>query len=124
VIGILGILYVLIPAAYPRPDITNTDISSILLKLTYELDGSNNTFPSAHVALSLICVLTFINCKICNNNLCKIFAWIWFLSISASTLLLKQHHIVDVFAGAIVALGIFLFIHKNSYLKSLNLLKQ
>jgi membrane-associated phospholipid phosphatase len=120
VVGILAALYVLIPASYPRPIITNTDISSILLKLTYEYDGSNNTFPSSHVALSLICVLTFINCKFCiSNNVCKIIAWIWFFCVCASTLLLKQHHIVDVAAGIIISFGIFKIIHGSNYFKNL-----
>jgi membrane-associated phospholipid phosphatase len=122
VVGVLAALYILVPASYPRPDITSTDISSMILKMTYECDGSNNTFPSAHVALALICVLTFINCKLCKNNMCKTLAWIWFFCICASTLLLKQHHIVDVFAGAFVSLGVFKIINGSEYFNEINML--
>lgn len=100
--GFMFLCYLVIPSAYPRPLITDCDcLSHILLARYYAADPPNNTFPSSHVAATTIILLEIV------PKLRK-FSWIfgiWGASIILSTLLVKQHYVVDVITGLTLGLA-------------------
>lgn len=96
------IIYVTFPTTNIRPDIAASGIFASMLKFLYNIDAANNLFPSIHVLVSWYCFAGLRNCK-------TIPAWYRYLSlfiavmISVSTLVTKQHVIVDVFGGIMLA---------------------
>lgn len=99
---ICGIIYILFPTTNIRPDITTTGVFWDMLRFLYNIDAANNLFPSIHVLVSWYCFAGLRDCK-------TIPAWYRYFSlfmaimICISTLTTKQHVIVDVFGGIILA---------------------
>jgi len=76
-----------------------------MVYLTYQVDGSSNTFPSGHVAFAWIMFLGAAHSEAAKRiqGLQALYL-LWAIGISLSTLTLKQHYIVDVFSGIFLAL--------------------
>ena len=69
-----------------------------LVQITYLMDAPGfNSFPSLHVALSLLTSLI-----IYTNDKKHWWVWIAFILISLSTLFIKQHYFIDVVAGVLL----------------------
>ena len=78
--------------------------ASWLVSLTREIDGSNNTFPSGHVALSWLLAFVMQQTELVKNNaLVRGTFFTWASLIALSTLFLKQHYFVDVISGIALA---------------------
>ena len=118
---ILGLFHILLPSFYPRDGISVSDISTWLVALTRSIDGAHNTFPSAHVSFSWILVFATHDSVFAKR--CK---WaktayiIWASLISISTLTLKQHYIIDVASGFVLAYICYFLIQRLTT----NLLKE
>jgi membrane-associated phospholipid phosphatase len=81
--------------------------ASTTVRLTYSLDSPYNCFPSLHVANSFISALACYRVHLTLG----LAAAVWASLIGASTLLTKQHYVVDVVAGVLMAaLAYFLFL--------------
>ncbi|MDP4087874.1 MAG: phosphatase PAP2 family protein [Bacillota bacterium] len=99
---VCGIIYITFPTTNIRPDITTSGIFVDMLKFLYSIDAANNLFPSIHVLVSWYCFAGVRGCK-------TVPAWYRYFSlfmaimISISTLTTKQHVIIDVFGGVILA---------------------
>lgn len=108
------IVFILYPnAQFPRPSVPGTDIFSNLVRFIYSHDGTNNVFPSIHVCNSLGVHLALINCsRLKDKRLFKSLSFAVSMSICASTVLIKQHSIIDVAGGTILAFLIYLFIYQ------------
>jgi membrane-associated phospholipid phosphatase len=108
---VMNLFYIYFPVTYPRDmwQLTEPSLSGFFVELTRRVDGANNAFPSGHVTLS--CLLTLL---IGLTNFAKRYNWlqplyaVWAILIAASTLTLKQHFIVDVVSGIILALMCYL----------------
>jgi membrane-associated phospholipid phosphatase len=98
-----GIGFLLLPAelAYPEPK----DLGSWqdVFEFADQINLRYNMVPSLHVALSLVCVDIFARRSGAAGAL--VF-WIWGVTICASTVLLHQHHLLDVVTGAMLAIGV------------------
>ena len=105
---VLNISYVFFPSFYPRPEFEVNTISEAFVYLTYQVDGSSNTFPSGHVAFAWIMFLGAAYSETARRiqGLQPLY-FLWALGVSLSTLTLKQHYIVDVFSGTLLALIAF-----------------
>jgi len=92
--------FFIVPSDYPRPH--SLDPATFYgwgYGVMHSIDGVNNTFPSLHVSI------TWVICHMLKRN--GFPAWLVYgyaAIISLSTLLTKQHFILDVFGG----FGIFL----------------
>ena len=100
----LTAFYILFPSFYPREELIGNSTSLWLVELTRVFDHANNTFPSSHVTFSW---LMFLSAK-CSELAKKwrplgVLYFIWASLITISTLVLKQHFIVDVVSGIILA---------------------
>tara|TARA_Y100000593_G_scaffold18175_1_gene36355 strand:+ start:1110 stop:1730 length:621 start_codon:yes stop_codon:yes gene_type:complete len=102
---VLNISYVFFPSFYPRPEFEVNTLSEAMVYLTYQVDGSSNTFPSGHVAFAWIMFLGAAHSEAAKRiqGLQALYL-LWAIGISLSTLTLKQHYIVDVFSGIFLAL--------------------
>ena len=102
---ILSFFYIFFPSFYPRDAfVDNSTLSGFLVELTRKIDGAQNTFPSTHVTFSWLMVF-FIGLSSCaKKNKWIYFAYfLWASLISISTLTIKQHYIIDVLSGALLA---------------------
>ena len=83
----------------------NLGRSNILVKLTgfvYSCDYPPRTvFPSMHVYGSIVLAAALIRCKCAKNSL-KIVATILSVLICLSTVFVKQHSVIDLFASVII----------------------
>lgn len=87
-----------VPNGVKRPIIDKKDIFSKLVKNFYRIDDDTNGFPSAHVFGTLICSY-FLLIIFPQQSLL-----IWLISflINFSTVLVKQHYILDILGGFII----------------------
>lgn len=103
-------IFLLAPASMTRPD--PTVIENALLRDVFTwlhvIDDTHNTFPSLHVAIAWICALGAAR-------------WLrhggWAVpvavGISASTMLVKQHLVVDVVGGTVLGAVSFLLAERT-----------
>ena len=116
--------YTVLPSFYPRVEFEITSLSTQLVDLTRTFDASNNTFPSGHVTFSWLMFLAMSKTRIARIQfgLAPLFL-LWALGISLSTLVIKQHFLVDVMAGCTLAFTIFYVIdYFHDYASSSQLL--
>ncbi len=100
--------FVVYPTAAPRPEEVSGEGFAVWgLRALYSSDPPYNCFPSLHVAHSFVSALA---CSRVHRRL-GIIAMICATLVAFSTVFTKQHYVLDVVAGvilAVVAYGIFL----------------
>ena len=76
-----------------------------LVKMIYAADTPpRNVMPSMHVSISFAMFFVILQSKtMCKSVYAKLLSGIWCVMISASTVFIKQHSILDVYAGIAVA---------------------
>lgn len=93
----------------PRPDLNFTE--RLVLSI-YDAAGPRNALPSLHTIMSWSAVIALRMIKK-TPILPKVLIWILAISIIISTQTLKQHYIIDVIAGLILAESAY-WIFRNS----------
>lgn len=99
---ICGIIYIKFPTTNVRPNITTAGIFADMLKFLYKIDAADNLFPSIHCLVSWYCFAGLRSLK----NIpvwYRYFSLFMAIMICISTLATKQHVIIDVFAGVMLA---------------------
>ena len=101
---VMVLFYVFFPAPYPRDGYTEASISGFLVELTRKIDGSCNTFPSSHVTFSwLLAFFAGLTTAAQQNRWIYPLYIFWAVLISISTVVLKQHFVLDVVSGIFLA---------------------
>jgi membrane-associated phospholipid phosphatase len=67
------------------------------------ITGRHNLFPSMHVALSTIIVRHIVRLE--KRTRVRLVFWMWLAALIASTVITRQHNVIDVFGGIIIALA-------------------
>ena len=99
------------PTTIMRPEITGTGIFDQLTKLIYSMDAPDNLFPSIHCLESYVCFRGAMYTK-------RVPIWYKYVMlvmtvlVFASTVLVKQHVVVDIL-GAVCAVEIGLLVSKR-----------
>lgn len=95
--GLSWLSFLLLPAEYPRPAAATAGAWAGAYAWLHGLDGPGNTFPSLHVGVTALAAL-------------RTRAWpdgrwwsAWAVAIILSTLTTKQHFVVDVVGGVLLA---------------------
>ena len=105
---IAEIIFLIYPVEMIRPDITNLNIDPInnyIIQLTYKLDTpAINCFPSMHCVFCFNTIYTLFKAKNYNKTNKIIFITLLFMII-ATTLLVKQHYIIDVIGALIIVIA-------------------
>ncbi len=91
------------PTHVPRPDPTNT---FFLYQFLVSIEQPYNCIPSLHAAFSIYTALTLNKCALIHlyPKASKSIVWIWCLIILISTLTTKQHMIIDLIPGIVLAI--------------------
>ena len=99
-------IYTILPTGLNlRPAITGNDICSWMTSLVYSNDTSTNVCPSIHVFNSLAVTIVIGRSKVIRHKrIVKIATWTLAILICMSTVMLKQHSVIDVFWGSALAL--------------------
>ena len=108
------IIFILYPnGQFARPVVTGKDIFSNMIIFLYSTCETNNVFPSLHVCNAIGVHLSVIySDKLKNKKIVKVVSFILLILICASTLFVKQHSIIDVVGGVILALLIYIVIYQ------------
>jgi len=96
--------FLLFPAAYPRGIFKPASISGRLLLWTYHIDAANNTFPSTHITFAWLAFLNIRRSSFSRDIKVVAGYGIWAMLILVSTLVLKQHFILDAVSGVALAM--------------------
>lgn len=102
IIGCSGIVFLLLPAqlAYVPTQEADLGIWAGLYHLSDTLNLTYNLLPSLHVALAVACAAVFAPRA---SIPVKAGLWLWVSLIAASTVLIHQHHVLDVVTGWLLA---------------------
>lgn len=109
--GIIGfllcdIIYLFYPTIMPRPIIPETTnfITNFVLRTTYFFDTpALNCFPSIHCLFCFQIIFSFLKTKSI-NNINKTLIIIYSLLIILSTVLVKQHYVVDIIGALLICI--------------------
>ena len=92
------------PTTIVRPEVNSfNDLFSFMAYVSFKADNPVNCFPSCHCLLSFIMIYALYKEKAINKYL-RVTLIVLFVMIIASTLLVKQHVIVDVVGAFIVSI--------------------
>lgn len=97
-----GLIFIIFPTMIERPDIKVTSLSTALLNYVYVSDTPVNLFPSMHCLISWLCFIGIRNKKEI-PRLYQIISLIIAILVCISTVTLKQHFVVDIIAGILIA---------------------
>lgn len=97
--------FIVFPVKMVRPELIGDGYSLWLLRKIYNADNGYNCFPSMHVANAYLA--SFFSFKF-NKPYGSVVYIIAFL-ITISTLFIKQHYIVDLIAGILLAYFVYRF---------------
>jgi membrane-associated phospholipid phosphatase len=104
------VFFLLYPTSAPRPgSVAGSGFVVWGLKFLYESDPPYNCFPSLHVAHSTVSALT---CYLVNRGV-GIVAFASVVLVGVSTLFTKQHYVLDVMAGILLAGAAFLLLFRG-----------
>lgn len=84
-----------------------------MVKSLWESDTNTNVFPSMHVYGSLMTMFAVLDSKTIKNKWVRLIVISLGLMICASTVLLKQHSILDLFASCILFCILYWIIYYN-----------
>lgn len=103
------LVFYFFPVRMVRPEFIPSSLSESAVAWLYRVDPGFNIFPSLHVANSafLACLAWRLRGALPGSAV-----WLLCLLISMSTLLVKQHYLVDVPAGFLLGIGCFMLAYK------------
>ena len=114
---ICGLIFIVFPTTNIRPIVSGNDISSWLMNFIYQIDPATNLFPSIHCLVSWFCFVGIRNSKKIPLWY-KAFSCIFAVLVFASTQFTKQHYLVDVAGGILIAeLCYYIAFHTQIYLR-------
>ena len=88
-----------------------------LVHFLHKIDTPTNVCPSLHVYDSIGAFIAVFLAKNCFNNIEKLIAFLLTVSISLSTLFLKQHSVIDVFWGMVMSIIMYALVYLPNYKK-------
>ncbi len=94
--------FLILPTAIARPIVEGNALCDALVRFVYWFDSPTNLFPSIHCLMSWMCYLGVRDAPNARRG-AKIGLMIFAFGVFLSTLTMKQHFIVDVFAGVALA---------------------
>lgn len=111
---VCGLFYIFLPTTLIRPEILGNGLWDQMLKLVYAVDSSANLFPSIHCLVSWFCYVGIRHQEQVPKWYQR-FSLIFAVLVCVSTQVTKQHYIVDVFGGILLAEGCFLIGQKTQW---------
>ena len=103
---ICALFFVLYPTTNIRPEVIGSDLFSESVRFIYHMDPATNLFPSIHCLVSWFCFIGIRNSKKVSFGY-KAFSAIFAMMVFASTQFIKQHGVIDIAGGVIIAESCF-----------------
>lgn len=98
-----GVIFILVPTKLGFERINPEDqFYSPLYAQLFIVDLPHNLVPSLHVVFSAIIIFALL--EGINNFGSRLFLWIWLILLCLSTILVHQHHLLDVITGLLIAI--------------------
>lgn len=111
------VFFLLMPTTNVRPEVNGSDFFSWLIRLVYSLDAPTNLFPSIHCLVSWFCFIGIRKSKKLPGWY-KAFSCIFAVLVCISTQFTKQHYLVDIPGGILIAeLCYFITTHTECFRK-------
>lgn len=108
-------VFVIFPTTLARPTVDTSSFDGWLLNYIYSIDQPDNLLPSMHCSVSWFSARFAGKSKIIPKWY-KILAFVSAFLVFASVLFTKQHVIIDIFAGVLVAeISMLISKHTNLY---------
>ena len=101
-VTVSNLIFILFPTSMPRPEISGNDIFNMLVLFIYNHDQPVNCFPSIHCLTTYLLFIFMIRHQLFSVGMRVLFS-VFFWSIIASTVFIKQHALVDVIGGILLA---------------------
>lgn len=98
---VILLCFLFLPTTNSRPEVTGHSLWDLGMRIIYATDTPTNLFPSLHCQFSWLCARALGNTRVPKWG--KVFAYVFTLLIFVSTLTTKQHVIVDVLSGWLLA---------------------
>jgi len=101
-----GIVFLVLPAelGFERTVPDDPFYSAMFARL-FAIDLPHNMAPSLHVTFSAMILFVLLNES--GSAAARIGFWIWLVLICSSTVLVHQHHLIDVVTGLLVAMTFY-----------------
>lgn len=99
---ICAIIFIAFPTCNVRPSVEGVDIFEKALICLYNSDAPNNLFPSIHCIVSWNCFVGLRNAG-CYKNKTVVVSFIMAILVFISTVVLKQHVMIDLISAIIVS---------------------
>jgi len=96
------LIFIIIPTTNIRPEITDEGFWGFMMETLYKIDTPENLFPSIHCLVSWFCWIGVRKRKDV-HPLYRYFSLAVAIAVCISTLTTRQHVIVDVFGGVLIA---------------------
>ncbi len=111
-----GLMFLLLPTehAVTRPEYVGVFV--YFFDILYALDLPYNLFPSLHVALSTLALLIML--PLIANRWLLTSIGLWWLLMTASVILVRQHHMLDIAGGIILAWLCYRFFYRKAIAQS------
>ncbi len=109
-IVIAGVIFYLFPAGVMWPRAVDGQNLPWALTYLHEIDKPFNTLPSLHVFFATV-FTAFVSRRV---RRARIWLWPWWAGICVSVLLVHQHHVLDIVAGAALAVFVLRLIIEPS----------
>ena len=94
--------FLLLPTGMVRPEPTGRSLAAALARLTYRCDAPDNLFPSIHCYISWLCWIG-VRKNPAIPRWYRVLSLVMAMAVCVSTLTVKQHVLVDVPAGILLA---------------------
>lgn len=94
--------FVLIPTTNVRPEISGSGVTAALVRWLYRVDQPANLFPSIHCMNSWFCYISVRGRK----DIPRWYQWFSLaaaLAVAVSTVCVKQHYLIDIAGGFLLA---------------------
>ncbi len=96
------VFYILLPTTNVRPEIVGTTIWDEIMRMLYQVDMPSNLFPSIHCLVSWLCYIG-VRGKSYIPKWYQVFSCVMAIAVFISTLTTKQHVVIDVIGGVVLA---------------------
>lgn len=98
--------FLFFPTTMTRPEVTGEGFGSWVVRLVYASDNPLNLAPSLHCMSSWLCAVGLHSERRIPWGY-RAFSYVFALAVCASTLLVRQHCLVDVVTGVALAQGVY-----------------
>ncbi len=105
--------FLILPTTNVRPVLAGNGISEFLLQFVYNMDAPTRLFPSIHCLVSWFCYIGIRGQKNVAKSY-RVFSCFFALLICVSTQFTKQHYVVDIFGGILLAELTYYLVYNTS----------